>query len=264
MWKSYGRFHKLIYPPLNVTHEDMKMKSASATRLASLESKLKVVDEQQRPVFETNLEYYHKDCALTTLSKGFDAGFQIRFSNQPITDGHIAAFFSIPKALDKEAIYDAFRPVIKYIRKASAVLPDNPDESTLFEMEFIDRPIERFVHMRGINIDAYTVFPQKEQAQLDTIGVDPYSALRAVNRICKVINFQYKPKSWQAAIQPEHAELAQFLLDRGYFRLPTKGITLQQAARELHVSDSWLSLRVRDMEAEILKEYFRKTATTIR
>jgi hypothetical protein len=210
------------------------------------------------------IAFKHDGCLLTKLSEVLPANYRLD-PNIPRPDKkNITAFFSTPEIYTHAELGRIFGQLNGKLTSAKVRMTKVPKPSSIFEITFRDTPLHYFLSEDLIRVDGYNVTPDCERVNLRMIGITPNQLRDKMGDSIQIIEQQYQASLFDndpLLTNPAQTKLISYLIDKGFYSLPKRGITLEQAATDLGVSDSQLSLQIRDINGRILREYVRKVRT---
>lgn len=214
------------------------------------------------------LDISHRDCLMTELSKRLSMDMNVRMPSDALQNGSVYCTFAVPEALSPEEIGNLFKGLHSKVSKATVYFGRWEREPvTGFEMLFHDEPIAGILGLRGCTIKRYSVTPIKENIMVDIFGVNPMKRLMStVDKVeaVDIISTRSIDPMEEAIPRPilshKEEELLRYLLEKGLYEIPKRGITLEKIAPEVGMSDSNLSLVLRRITSKVFAEYLRKAA----
>jgi hypothetical protein len=163
--------------------------------------------------------------------------------------------------LSETEISKLFRKFNGNLKQAVVYAP--PRQPTLFELYFRDNPIRAIFGLGSSTVERYVASPTTENVLVRLRGLTTHDITTKLSKVEAVeIHSVSRVSEPVLGLQPllstRELTILQCLLDWGFFALPRRGITLEQAASRLHVSDSQLSLELRKIADKVFKEYLRR------
>jgi predicted DNA binding protein len=123
--------------------------------------------------------------------------------------------------------------------------------------------MEKLFELEKSTVDTYYANGEGERVGMSLRGVSTSQLFKDLSNVGDVrietIGLVDRVEQVQGSIlsSREAGYLGQ-LIDWGFFELPRRGITLEEAATRLAVSDSYLSLEVRRIADKVFREYLRR------
>jgi hypothetical protein len=198
---------------------------------------------------------------MTRLASKLNQGLHVHLPSNPLEDGLVHGFVSIPQALSSAEIKEAFQSFNGGFEKATAYVTSG--EAIIFELRFHDEPMEKLFELEKSTVDTYYANGEGERVGMELRGVSTSQLFKELSDVGDVrienIGLVDRAEQVQGSIlSSREAGYLEQLIDWGFFELPRRGITLEGAAARLAVSDSYLSLEVRKIADKVFREYLRR------
>jgi len=183
----------------------------------------------------------------------------------PMKGRKVKVLFAIPRALKHEEIMKVFRDTQETLREARINVNEH-ENMTVFNLTYKDPAIEWLIDTPELLLQTYQATPTREKVTLWTSNVDTIESIRGgLNKVGEASIVSMKRVERDKMISKELLTPSQYrvlatLLEHGFWDLPRKGITLKEVAPKLGMSDSTLSLIVREIIGKVLEAYADKMA----
>jgi len=221
------------------------------------------ITEKPLYVAEATLSLDHAGCIMRELAKRLKQNLFIDIPVDPIENHDIVhAYFSIPQSLTEREIKELFKNFNGNLERAEVYAP--PNLPTVFEIYYRDPPLLEVLELEGVSVHRYVATQEDERIDVRVRTKKLVDVASILEKIENVHLESYRriptlePVPAEAILSQKEINILRNLLEWGYFSLPKKGITLQEAANRLGISDSKLSLELRNIADKVFREYLRR------
>lgn len=223
----------------------------------------KLTIDEAEPVFtELSISLEHEGCFLTSLAKHLDQEIVTHIPTHHTKDNIIHIYCASPQSLSRGEIKTLFDKLKANLISAKVY---TPGRSTFFDLRFKDAPISALFSTPNSSIKNYVATREKERVVMELRGESFQNVMARVNKLASADISQVRRLSSEemsvGLLPSDEMGLLQSLIQWGFYDLPSRRITLQEAAARLNIPDSTLSLRVRGLTDKVLREYLRQTMT---
>lgn len=214
---------------------------------------------------DSSWEIQHEKCLMTTLADRLGLTLDIHLQLAAMKGRNIYATFAFPHALKRREVIDAFNGVPDKVVKAN-INVDESQDVTVFNVIYKDSAIEWLADFPGLLLQTYKATPKMELVNMWAPSSDAIEHVRdGLNKIGKgtVVSMKRVDRDdivSKELLSPEQNRVIVTLLENGFWALPRRGITLKEIAPKLGISDTTLSLTVREIAAKIFEDYTKKIA----
>jgi len=228
-----------------------------------LSEKEKLTIAETEPKFtELSINVEHKGCFLTALAKHLDQDIVAHMPTHSVKDKIIHVYCASSQSLDKSEIKTLFGKLNGNLVSAKVY---TPGRSTFFDLRYEDAPISALFSTPNSSIKNYVATRERERVVMELRGESFQNVMSRINELASVEISQVRrmrPEEMSTGLLPsDEMGLLQSLVQWGFYDLPSRRITLQEAAARLNVPDSTLSLRVRSLTDKVFREYMRQSMT---
>lgn len=251
LWKCYG----------NIREKSQSFGTASTRgrRMNDMSSKL-TIDETEPTIMEVGLDISHTGCFLSHLAGLLDQHIMTQIPNDPVEDSVVHIYFAVTQSFSRSELERLFGKFNGNFVQARVSAP--PRRPTFFDLKFEDSPMSKLFSISDSTVKTYVATPKKEKVTIELRGINVQDVTAKMQDIASVdLSFARRiptPDLAQELLTPNDVGILQSLIDWGFFELPRRRITLEQAATKLDMKDSTLSLQMRTISDRVFREYLRR------
>lgn len=212
---------------------------------------------------DSSWEIRHEGCSMVNLAKRLEMTIEARLPTMPFKDNNLQVCFAVPSALEHNYVKELFKGLENNVQKAFISINERQD-ITFFDLRFRDKPIELLVSTPWMMIQSYRADSKQEMVDLRLPRIDLIEEVRKkvneighaeISSMNRVENSELVNKE---LLGPEESRILATLVSNGFWDLPRRRTTLKDLAPKMGMSDTTLSLIVRDISGKVFDEYIKK------
>lgn len=220
-----------------------------------------IIDETEPMMTEIGIEITHDDCFFTEFARQTNQEVHARVPTDPVENGVIHIYCVMPQALDKSEINQLFKKFNGNL--VDARIYSRPRKPTFFDLRFRDKPISALFSTPNSIVSGYVATSEKEKVSIQFSPEVKLSDVTTKIKSMASVELSHvrriPPQDFSEGLLTNHeVSTLQSLVSWGFYDLPRRGITLEQAASRMGTADSTLSLHVRNITDKVAREYLRR------